>query len=362
MSTEFSRKVRFARLWIGLPALVAGAQTENTLSQKEASAGYDLLFNGADLDAWHAYRMTAVTDAWKVRTDTPLGPRIQNGAGNKLAILTDKTYRNFDLKVDVHVPPNGTSGIFTRFEEVLASPLIQASGPEFHVCGSSQNDCQAPLHRFGACFDMFPVVDSLRSTWFKPSGEWNQVRIVAFDSHYVHYGNGKKLLEYKIGTPEFFQAYERSKYFVDGNNDRYYDIHPGGILLNHHGEEGIGFRNIKAKELAVHPFFREFPDGKWPDTLPQEFVFGELSAGSPSQGRSAPPVFTSWRGGPGEILIRFTLPPSEVRAYELDGRRVELQVMDARTHAVRRRAGGPDLIALRYTVEGVRNAGIQVLP
>ena len=121
---------------------------------------------------------------------------------------------------------------------------------------------------------MFPVASTIRITWYNPPGSWNQLRIIAYDSSYVHYGNGKKLLEYKIGTQAYLQAYNESKYVSDGNNGRYYHIHPGGILLQHHGEPGITFRNIKIKELNMHPFNREFKDGKWPDALAQTFVFG----------------------------------------------------------------------------------------
>lgn len=300
----------------------AYAQEANQLTTDEAAAGYDLLFNGTDLNNWHAYRLTDVTDAWTVKTNAPLGPRIENGNGNKLPILTDKKFTNFDLKIDVQTPVNGNSGVFTRYEEVATQSGNARSGPETQVCGPSHSDCASPKNGFGASYDMFPVKESLRTTWYNAPGSWNQLRIIAYDSNYVHYGNGKKLLEYKIGTPEYVAAYNASKYVSDGNNGRYYHIHPGGILLQHHGETGITFRNIKAKELTVNPFKKDFLDGKWPDTLSQSFVLEKTAVSLLQGARQRVTISRIQKRNPGLTLIA----PSErnpQRAMTLDGRVVK---------------------------------------
>lgn len=294
-----------ASLVIGL-VLPIQAQQANALTTDEAKVGYDLLFNGIDLNNWHAYRLAKVTDAWTVKTNAPLGPRIENGDGNKLPILTNAKYMNFDLKIDFQTPVAGNSGIFTRYEEVATQSGNARSGPETQVCGPSHSDCSNPLTMPGASYDMFPVKESLRSAWYNAPGSWNQLRIVVFDSNYVHYGNGKKLLEYKIGTAEYIKAYNASKYVSDGNNGRYYDIHPGGILLQHHGETGITFRNIKAKTLTVHPFKQEFINGKWPDSLSQDFVFGNTVTSVPR--RKALPLSAMTYGIDGTGAIWLKIP------------------------------------------------------
>ena len=330
-------------------ALLAGelwAQSPpNTLSEEEETAGYDLLFNGRDLNNWHAYRESAVTDAWAVRTNDPLGPRIENGNGRKVPVLTDKRYMNFDLKIDFQTPPGGNAGIFTRYEENAESYWRERSGPELQICGPEHSDCQSSIHTVGSCYDMFPVARALRDTWYNPPGEWNQIRIVAFDSNYVHYGNGLKLLEYKIGTEEFMAAYNRSQYASDGNNGNYYDIHPGGILLQHHGETGMTFRNIIAKELDVHPFTREFPSGEWPSALDQEFVFGKRGCTDATADNYDPTaevndgtceeVEVKHRPDPaltarlihksGEWRIRLPSSHTSIRLYATSGVEIELQ-------------------------------------
>jgi hypothetical protein len=303
----------------GLIGLISPLRAqENQLTADETAAGYDLLFDGTDLGkTWHGYKMTTIPDAWFIKTNAPLGARIENGNGNKQYLMSNKKYKNFDLKIDVQVPASSNSGIFTRYEEIQSSPFDHRSGPETQVCGSSDNDCLSAVHQFGACYDMFgPRIQN----WFNPSGSWNQLRVIAYDSNVVHYGNGKKIVEYKIGTQEFITAYNKSKYASDGNNGRYYDIHPGSIMLQHHGEIGVTFRNIKAKELTVHPFKQEFKDGKWPDTLSQDFVFGKATTGIAGGRADALPEITAASAGPGLTLITVDDAAASFSALGVDGR------------------------------------------
>ncbi|MDQ3000204.1 MAG: DUF1080 domain-containing protein [Fibrobacterota bacterium] len=303
----------------------AGSQEHNKLSETEAQARYDLLFNGQDLKNWHAYRTDVVTDAWTVKANAPLGPRIENGNGNKLPILNNKKYKNFDVKIDVQTPAGGNSGIFTRYEETATDPGNARSGPELQVCGPSHSDCIGATKHYGSSYDMYGVKESIRDTWYNPPGSWNQLRIIVFDSNYVHYGNGKKLLEYKIGTAEYLKAYNESKYVSDGNNGRYYHIHTGGILLQHHGETGITFRNIKAKELAVHPFLKDFKQtGKWPEELSQEAVLWDTvaSVGIAAAERSFPMEVSSGSDASGSAWVKVAAQHVDFTATGIDGRAV----------------------------------------
>jgi len=338
------------------------AQGINELTQEETDAGYDLLFNGKDLSNWHAYRKPQVTDAWTVKTNAPLGARIENGDGTKDPILTNKKYKNFDIKMEVQTPANGNSGIFTRYEETATSSANARSGPEYQVCGPSHSDCAGGLHTYGTCYDMFPVKSNLVSTWYKAPGNWNQIRIIAYDSNYVHYGNGKKLLEYKIGSADFLRAYNASKYVSDGNNGRYYDIHAGGILLQHHGETGITFRNMKAKELTVHPFLKDFPDGKWPDTLSQDFVFEKATVGLTESRGSADAAIALSYSSEERALIRITGRHVDVRVLSLSGKVLPYTRLGGGEYAVDRRNLGGGIALVRAKVDGKTLSRLITLP
>lgn len=354
MLKEYTPGALAAGLLTTLLLSPAGAQEANKLSATEASAAYDLLFNGTDLANWHAYRQTAVTDAWKVRTDGTLGARIQNGPGTKRPILSNKKYMNFDLKIDVMVTEDGNSGIFVRYEEVALDYGDTRSGPELQICGPANRDCNGELIHFGSCYEMFAVASQHRNTWYNPPGQWNQIRIIAFDSNYAHYGNGKKLLEYKIGTKEFLDAYNDSKYKGDGNNGRYYHIHPGGVLLQHHGEEGMAFRNIKAKELTVHPFKSHFQDGKWPETLPQDFVFGATTPVRGAAPHASRLEIAAGPGGTGERLVTVPFGHTGFQASGVDGKALPHRKIGDGLYSIGRGQRSPGIAIIRLSAEGER--------
>lgn len=329
----------------------AGAQ-DNALTASETAAAYDLLFDGTvnSLNAnWHGYRTTTVPDAWSVKTNAPLGTRIENGPGNQLQLVSTKKYTNLDLKIEVQTPAGGNSGIFVRYEETAPSPSDRRSGPEMQICGPNHSDCVSAKNGFGACYDMFPVAAAIRTTWYNPPGSWNQMRIIAYDSNYVHYGNGKKLLEYKIGTQEYLTAYNASKYVSDGNNGRYYHIHPGGILLQHHGENGITFRNIKAKALTANPLVREFANGRWPDTLAQGFVFGATVGVTGAPGQDGIGGITAVSAGPRSVRVTVPAGHAGFQALGLDGRAVPFRKISDAAYLIEpdRRNSGIAVIRLR---------------
>jgi hypothetical protein len=343
----------------------AGAQEQNKLSAQETQARYNLLFNGKDLSNWHAYRQTTVTDAWSVKTTAPLGARIENGTGTFLPILSGIKFKNFDLKIDVQTPAGGNSGIFTRYEETALSSGNARSGPEFQICGPNHNDCIEKEKQFGASYDMFAVKESIRPNWFNPSGTWNQIRIIAFDSNYVHYGNGKKLLEYKIGTADYLKAYNASKYADDGNNGRYYDIHAGGILLQHHTETGITFRNIKAKELGIHPFLKDFKEtGKWPEELSQEAVLWDtvVTVGIAGKRQSDPIAFSTAFDGSGAIRIQIDSKHEGFQTMGIDGRAIAHRKLASGTYSIGKTDGASGIVILRVRAGGQSQTHIVNLP
>ncbi|MEO6096263.1 MAG: DUF1080 domain-containing protein [Fibrobacteria bacterium] len=361
----FNKMARIATSGIFASLLISTAVAQdNQLTPKEVEYGYDLLFNGVDLKGWHGYKLPddRAPDAWYVATNTPLGPRLQNRSSNKNHLLSNKKYKNFDLKLEAQTPAAGNSGVFVRYEEVVASTEQSRSGPEMQVCGPSHNDCVSPEHSFGAAYEIKQVTESIRTTWYKPPGQWNQMRIIAFDSNYVHYGNGVKLLEYKIGTPEFIAAYNDSKYARDGNNGRYYHIHEGSVLLQDHSTTGQTFRNIKAKSLDVHPFKREFADGKWPDALPQDFVFGKALTDALSPlGRALPP-FTMITQGPGVLMVRVPMEHSGFEASGIDGRAVPFQKVAYSDYRLERGPRSTGIVIVRAKVAGRTWSQIVTLP
>src|SRR3989442_862900 len=89
--------------------------------------------------------------------------------------------------------------------------------------------------------DFYDVLPPARDKPLRPVGEWNQSRILVKGSHVEHWLNGRRVLEYELGSPELKAAIARSKFKgVAGFGTRI----KGHILLQDHGDE-VCYRSVK---------------------------------------------------------------------------------------------------------------------
>jgi hypothetical protein len=79
----------------------------------------------------------------------------------------------------------------------------------------------------------------------KPAGEWNTARIVARGTHVEHWLNGRKLLEYEQGSPEWEERVRQSKFATMPEYGRQLRGH---IALQDHGDR-VWYRNIRIRRL-----------------------------------------------------------------------------------------------------------------
>lgn len=239
------RRLLSVPLFAWLATVVQAQVAPNTLTEAEKSAGYVQLFNGTDLSTWKTYRSNTPPPSWVVRKENDYNviEVVAGGVGH--LISKDSTFQNFDLKVEWKVPANGNSGIFIRYLQI--SDWGGESGPEAQVVDVAHSDSRQPEHKSGTCYDLFPLITG-RDGWWNTTGNWNQFRIIAFNNRVVHYGNGKKLVEYDMTSNEYLDAYAGSKY---ARYPRYKEVHPGSIYLQHHGETGIKYRNLRIRNLGT---------------------------------------------------------------------------------------------------------------
>lgn len=277
----------FRALLCALPILGASQSyaQPNVLSANEVAAGYENLFDGIEALSvkWYgitgssqtSFSFTNTTPAsWITTTENDYKVlQVSSGGQNHIA-TRDSMYRNFDLKVEWKVPSQGNSGVFMRFLRIAS--WGGASGPEVQVVAVDHSDGQQALHRAGTMYDMYPLRTG-QTNWFRPIGEWNEMRIIAYENRVAHYGNGIRLLEYDMSTQDYATRYAASKYRTF---PRYKEVHNGGFYLQHHGETGIKYRSMKAKKFTdstMNPWAPGSPYLKANgteliDTLPQSAV------------------------------------------------------------------------------------------
>jgi hypothetical protein len=210
----------------------------------ERSSEWTPLFDGRTTNGWRAYRATAVPAGWQVIDGSLV--RVRTGGGD---IITNETFRNFELRLDWKVGPGGNSGIFYRARET-AEPIWHTA-PEMQVLDDERHpDGRSELTSAGALYALYPV----RRGVVRPAGTWNEVRILLNGNHGEHWLNGVKLFEFAIGGPDWNARVRASKFASIPQFGSATEGHIG--LQDHEPAEGytgpqdrIEFRNIRIRVL-----------------------------------------------------------------------------------------------------------------
>ncbi|MFI5234538.1 MAG: DUF1080 domain-containing protein [Gemmatimonadales bacterium] len=215
-----------------VPALQGQA---NTLTPAEKSAGWRLLFDGTTMDAWRGYKLPGLPAGWRVAD----GIIIKDSSADD--IVTRDSFANFELTMDWKLAQAGNSGIFYRGTEEYDH--IYWTAPEYQLL----DDANAPdgasrLTSAGAAYGLYPSPAGIEH----PAGEWNTARIIVRGNYVEHWMNGKKLLQYTLGSPDWSAKVKKSKF---GAWPNYGKSARGliGVQGDHNGS--LQLRNIKIKVL-----------------------------------------------------------------------------------------------------------------
>ncbi|HMJ68212.1 MAG TPA: DUF1080 domain-containing protein [Cyclobacteriaceae bacterium] len=225
------------------------APPQNNLTQQEQEAGWELLFNGKDLDGWKRYNHDTIGPLWSVRDSSIVvdGTGLGEGSGKHGgSLMTIKQFGNFELTVDWKISaPGGNSGIIYHVVEKPEYKTDYATGPEAQIIDDA-GWTGGPLtaaQKVGSNYDMFPA-DSTKKV-VNPVGDWNTTRVVYLNGHVEHWLNGEKVVEFEEGSPAYQAAYKKSKW-VDYPGWNKFKV--GSISLQDHGAP-VYFRNIKVRAL-----------------------------------------------------------------------------------------------------------------
>ena len=226
----------------------------NTLTAKEKSDGWVLLFDGKSFDGWRQCNKTEMAPFWVIENGVARiisrdeRPKVEEGQprpGASDILYAAKKFKNFELSVDWNIGKGGNAGIFYYVREVPGQPIYIAC-PEVQLLDNwNAGDNKLANHLAGSLYDMLPALPQNA----KPHGEWNTIVIRVKDGHVTHTQNGEKVCEYTIWTPEWNELLAKSKFkdwepFKNGAPDK-----EGYIGLQDHQDNGCSFRNIKIREL-----------------------------------------------------------------------------------------------------------------
>jgi hypothetical protein len=154
------------------------------------------LFNGKDLSGWKING----AEKWVVDDGAILG---ESTAGKYGYLTTEKTYRNFSLRLRFKCETDGNSGVFTRSRITGDSPK---TGPDIE---GMQVEVDPTRHTGG-------IYESGGRGWVAlptPEGEravkprdWNDLEIFAQGSHFITRLNGIQIVDFTDSAPKFTEG------------------------------------------------------------------------------------------------------------------------------------------------------------
>ena len=234
-------------LIVALAALCCACSTQNTLTNAEKAAGWELLFNGTDMTGWRDFNGTALTNGWTVVDGCIQAPG--SGADDSGYIVTDRKFADFELVWDWKLTHGGNSGMIYHVIEDTYFPTPYVTGPEYQLIdneGWEEVNAPAKLEewqKLGVDYAMHLPDYSVMKV--NPQGEWNTSKIVYDNGHVEHWINGEKILEFERWTEEWFALKNSGKW---AGAPEYGLAHEGVICLQDHGDPA-SFRNIKIRPL-----------------------------------------------------------------------------------------------------------------
>ena len=225
--------------------VVALTAQNNTLTEKEKSEGWTLLFDGKTMEGWRKCNASGMAANWSVHEEAmkvARGERAGRGQGGDI-LYASRKYRDFELSVDWKIEKEGNSGIFYYVVEYPGQPIYYAA-PEMQVLDNWEaSDNKLTNHLAGSLYDMLPALPQNA----RPAGEWNTIVIRVKDGRAVHIQNGVQVVAYELWTPRWKELVAKSK-FKDWEGFKEGPAREGYIGLQDHGYD-CWFRNIKIREL-----------------------------------------------------------------------------------------------------------------
>jgi hypothetical protein len=224
-------------LFFAITAAVSFAGEPNTLTDAEKTEGWKLLFDGKTTAGWVSIGKAEFPDkGWTVKDGTLFHAK---GAGGG-DIVTKDSFENFELTWEWKIGAAGNSGLKYN----LPNPA-KAVGFEYQMIddeGHPDGKKGGRLHQTGSLYD---VIEPAADKKVSPVGEWNSSRVVVKGNKVEQWLNGKKTVEFEMGSAALKEQVAKSKFKATAG---FGEKAKSPILIQDHGDE-VAVRSMKIRVL-----------------------------------------------------------------------------------------------------------------
>ncbi|NGO38695.1 DUF1080 domain-containing protein [Limisphaera ngatamarikiensis] len=135
-----------------------------------------VLFNGRDLTGWRPF---GGRNGWRAADGILINeaPQPEGGHIAYANLRTEREFEDFNLRLELRLPPNGNSGIYLRgiYEVQVADSFGKPPS----------------MHGMGAIYSRITPTENAA----KPAGEWQSYDITLVDRHVTVILNGRKIID-----------------------------------------------------------------------------------------------------------------------------------------------------------------------
>jgi Domain of Unknown Function (DUF1080) len=168
---------------------------QSTLTAAPTKNRWAPLFNGKDLSGWKAHG----DEKWVVEQGTILGESTANKYGY---LTTEKTYRDFDLRVKFKGEAEGNAGVFLHSRIIGSNPEHgpDIEGMQVEVDPNPDKHTGGLYESGGREWVAMPTAESEKA--LKP-GQWNELEVSVQGNHIRTRLNGVKVSDFTDPAPKF---------------------------------------------------------------------------------------------------------------------------------------------------------------
>ena len=211
-----------------LIAFTTISYAQNNLSNMEKMDGFELLFNGNNLDGWVGNKIAYVVEDGMIVIYPDKG-----GSGN---LFTEKEYADFVFRFEFQLTPGANNGLGVR------APIegdAAYKGMELQILDNTA-DKYKDLQEYQYHGSVYGAIPAKRG-FLKPVGEWNSQEVVLQGDTVKVILNGDVIVDGNLKEA-------RKGGTMDGKNHKGLKNKKGHIGFLGHGDL-VRFRSIRIKEL-----------------------------------------------------------------------------------------------------------------